>query len=157
MSECEYANKPSAYHDGEMPADERPLFEAHLQQCDACRNELGRLRKLSAMLGSLPQPELSAAAIERLHRSDSSLGWLGIRRFAEELTAIAAGILICCTIWMVSQSSVSAAPETISLWQAEAVSQGADNSSGSSEEVMASWVVQDLSARDVTDAKEQHD
>jgi anti-sigma factor RsiW len=43
-----------AYHDGELRGDRLAWVEAHLAGCAACRAELEQLRRLSALLRSVP-------------------------------------------------------------------------------------------------------
>ena len=52
MSECERAQRLSAYHDGEVSEAERVSLEAHLQGCPACAAERNRLRRLSDLLSA---------------------------------------------------------------------------------------------------------
>jgi anti-sigma factor RsiW len=59
----------SGYLDGELPAEQRRWWEEHLARCTACRDELGRLRALSASLRRrLPPREPSSAFRDDLRR-----------------------------------------------------------------------------------------
>ena len=59
----------SGYLDGELPATERRWWDEHLARCAACRDELGRLRTLSATLRrGLPLSEPSSAFRDDLRR-----------------------------------------------------------------------------------------
>ena len=68
---CERLGDPalSGYLDGELRAAERRWWEEHLAHCPACRDELDRLRALSASLRrELPPTEPSSAFREDLRR-----------------------------------------------------------------------------------------
>ncbi len=70
----------SPYLDGELPAAETSRLETHLPACAACREELSRLRGLSAALRALPERALPAGFRERLQRrrteAEGSGNWL---------------------------------------------------------------------------------
>src|SRR5512136_618477 len=46
-----------AYHDGELEESRRRQVETHLQSCESCRAELGRLQALAHLLQAGPLPE----------------------------------------------------------------------------------------------------
>jgi Putative zinc-finger len=48
----------SAFLDGEVSADERTQWDAHLKTCQSCSQELASLRQTVALLRALPQPAL---------------------------------------------------------------------------------------------------
>ncbi len=48
----------SALLDGEVSAEERTQWEAHLATCQRCQQELANLRRTVALLHALPQPAL---------------------------------------------------------------------------------------------------
>ncbi len=48
----------SALLDGEVSAEERTQWEAHLKTCQRCQQELAALRQTVALLRALPQPAL---------------------------------------------------------------------------------------------------
>ena len=52
--------KLGAYLDGELDAYSRIEVQAHLKNCQSCREELEELRGLSNMLRAAPQPEFTA-------------------------------------------------------------------------------------------------
>ena len=43
-----------AYHDGELGESQSRRVEAHLRRCQACRDELAILRRLSAVIATSP-------------------------------------------------------------------------------------------------------
>ncbi len=55
----EFAQKLSAYMDGELPSRERGALEAHLASCPACSEELRALRGADSALLALPAIEPS--------------------------------------------------------------------------------------------------
>ena len=60
----------SGYLDGELPAEQRRWWDEHLAACPECRDELGRLRALSASLRrELPPMEPSSAFREELRQA----------------------------------------------------------------------------------------
>lgn len=69
---CEETRKLlSAYIDGEL--DDARAVEEHLEGCSACAQECESLRKLSGLLKTLPEPELTAspseATVKQLRRA----------------------------------------------------------------------------------------
>jgi len=109
-----------------LPDDERRFFEAHLSQCDACREEVGELRATAARLAddayetppaSLRENLLSA--IDRT-RQDSPMGavnpvrsrdrrmvrWLAPAAAALAVVAVALGALLMSTQGRADQQQV---------------------------------------------------
>ena len=69
-----------AYLDGELQAERRSWVESHLAGCAGCRDELARMRELSALLRVAPIPEgglspdaFVAGVMERLPRAAEPL------------------------------------------------------------------------------------
>ncbi|HEX8454085.1 MAG TPA: hypothetical protein VF647_18505 [Longimicrobium sp.] len=48
---------PARYQAGDMVSDERAVYAEHLDECGACRDAVGRQRRLDALLLMLPQYE----------------------------------------------------------------------------------------------------
>ncbi len=96
--ECPQANKVSLYHDNEMPPALRAEFEAHLEDCRLCQAELRRLQEMSGALATIPRAQLPDVILGRLHKSVTAAGSRGVLRLAEALSAVAAAILIVCSI-----------------------------------------------------------
>ncbi|NIA22151.1 MAG: hypothetical protein GWP05_09365, partial [Anaerolineaceae bacterium] len=46
MSQCRYENFASAYLDGELSADERATFQAHLEQCSLCQAAIAQMKDI---------------------------------------------------------------------------------------------------------------
>jgi anti-sigma factor RsiW len=51
-----YAVDLSAYFDGELAGEERQAMEAHLADCEGCRDTLARFRKMRTALHELARP-----------------------------------------------------------------------------------------------------
>jgi anti-sigma factor RsiW len=149
MNACEQASRLSAYHDGEMPFDLRLQFERHLRQCPGCLAELERMRGVTLMLGGMPRPEMPPEVLQRLHQAVDFLPAAGVRRMAAALAAVAAIILVVCMIGLASQASAGGTAGVMPVWESAAVGQPLpEPASGGAEELLAGWMVQDLSWRD---------
>jgi hypothetical protein len=91
----------AAYHDGELPMDERVLIQSHLQECVACRLEEQAISDLGdalrTMAGSVPgraahDGRLTAAVLERIHVEEQfSLG-TRMRGLFEDMHFVWAGL-----------------------------------------------------------------
>ena len=100
MADCEYQVKVHAYHDGELTPADRATVEAHLRACPACARELERLRRMSELFASARLPQLSPAALERLHRSKILALEPALVHTSEFFAAAAAAILLVCAAWL---------------------------------------------------------
>jgi anti-sigma factor RsiW len=146
LSECQYADRLSAYHDDELSPPARAEVENHLAQCPACAAELARMEKLSqAFAGLRTPPQVSPRTMQRLHRRIDALPGLAIARLAEALTAVAASIVIACGAWLWS-SSAPAGAAAMPVWEAAVLQKPAEAAPPqASEDRLAGWIVQDLS------------
>ena len=146
MNECEQSSRLGAYHDGEMSAQSRAEFERHLRQCPRCSAELDRARKLTNLFSSMPALEMPRAALEQLHRTVDLLPAAGICRMAEALAGVAAAILVACMIGLARQTPAQGKIGAMPVWETAAVTrQPSELAFGGTEELLASWMVQDLS------------
>jgi anti-sigma factor RsiW len=146
MSQCQQSEKLGAYHDGELSAAARQELERHLALCPQCQAELADLRRLSASLAAMPVPRVPSEALARMHRQVDQLASRGIFRLGEVGAAIAAAVLIACTVALSRQNSVSAAPLPAPAWEVQAAyGPTVDLASGESETMLVGWTVQDLS------------
>ncbi len=59
----------SEYVDGEASAEFCAELERHLAECENCRIVVDTLRKTVLLYHDLPQPEMPAAARERLYKA----------------------------------------------------------------------------------------
>ncbi|MDD4888373.1 MAG: zf-HC2 domain-containing protein [Phycisphaerae bacterium] len=144
MNTCERSNRLNAYHDGELSPPEAVELERHVRGCPACAAELDGLRRLTHALASEAEPELPASALRRFHRAVDRVARNGIVRFAETFAALAATIMLVCVLNLAHGSPARQA--TMPVWEAAAVSESAGESgSPSAEDLVASWISQDLS------------
>lgn len=100
------------------------------------------------MFASLTPHPIPAGMLPRLHRAVDRLPATTVRRMAEVLDAVAAVILAVSMIGLARQTPSQAAPTAMPVWETQALaqqSQDRDLSSGGTEELLASWMVQDLS------------
>jgi len=94
---CDNAAKIHAYHDGELPSDERIAIESHLAVCDECRELLADLQKLTNIFATVELPEMPQRAVSRMYGSwhaAKAAQDRGVRRLAGWLTAAAAVVLL---------------------------------------------------------------
>ncbi|MBL7141037.1 MAG: zf-HC2 domain-containing protein [Planctomycetes bacterium] len=79
---CDAFNRmASAYLDGELTAEDRRRFEAHLETCDACRRELADLKRLTEDLDMIRFKEPGDEELARYwsgvyNRLERGLGWI---------------------------------------------------------------------------------
>ncbi len=157
MSECDRQLELGAYHDGQLPRERRPAFEAHLADCGACGAELRTLRALSQILSSRRRPVLPQDLRQRLYVAARDAAVPGVIRLVKVLTAAAAAVLIVATVrlmWMQpspapARAAVVTAPDA---WEQAALVADASVESQNSLAVadrndlrMASWIATDLS------------
>ena len=150
MANCEQQVRLTAYYDGEFSPSERTGVEEHVRHCPACQAELASMRRLSGLLSpaGAVRPgadELSPAALDRLHRSVDDLPIATLTRLAWPLAAAAAVILAFCSITLLGQNDDTRVA-AVDLWETQALAQPADLSSGGTEELLAKWMVHDLSS-----------
>jgi len=89
---CEYSRDLHAWHDGELSDSAQRRIEAHVAECEQCRQELRELQSLSRVLAAMQRPTMPQDAKQRL--GDSLLiGQRSLLRMAELLSAAAALIL----------------------------------------------------------------
>lgn len=82
-----------AYHDRELPPEERAAVEAHVESCDPCSSFLSDLRDISRRIAAAPLPEV-VLPFERLYDTWHVARDRGVLRIARWLTAAAAAILV---------------------------------------------------------------
>jgi anti-sigma factor RsiW len=147
MNECEHAQRLGAYHDGELVGAARAEIERHLRQCPACAAELQRLGRLSGLFSKAAAPPMPPAALRRLHKGIDAIPMADLKRVAEICGAIAASILLVCTIWLVKTRT---AVDAIPVWETVAVVRQESPTAGP-EEQLGQWIVQDLSGNNSHD------
>ena len=151
MASCERNRKISAYHDGELPAEECRELEEHIRQCSSCAQELGRLRSLSGFFAAAEMPRVPSDALDRLHGAVGTVKDVTVLRLAERLMAAAAVLLVVCAVWFWRTGT---AKETgigwLQDWEIAAVSVQAP-AEASSDEMLTRWIVSDLSRENGSD------
>lgn len=69
MKTCvEFKENISLYIDGELAADERRLFEEHLESCPECRDEYDEILRIAGLCRDMQDVELPDNFREELHR-----------------------------------------------------------------------------------------
>lgn len=147
MADCELARRLSAYHDGELPADEARALEAHLLDCADCRRELEQLRHVSDLFAAVELPTISAEVLDRVRERASAARDRGIIRFMKTCTAIAASVLMFCCVWLALGSDASAREPGFNspIERATLMTPSEIGTSAGSDNALMQWIVQDLS------------
>jgi anti-sigma factor RsiW len=99
----------SAYHDGELPSDQRSALSAHLAWCQDCLKRIGQLTQMSSMFASSSPSGISQIALRRLHAKLDEVIERGLVRWAWEVSGIAAAILIVGSILLARMADPSTA------------------------------------------------
>jgi hypothetical protein len=108
MNHSDIQARMADYLDGELSLDFRALFDAHLDQCDACSGELSDMRDTIRLLRTLPNPEppadLVSDVMRRIVEGEGQSGWFGsaldwlshylVPRIAIPVTAVAAALTL---------------------------------------------------------------
>ncbi len=99
MKTCGFENQINQYLDGELSGAKLRAFEAHLQECPSCREEVEQFRGLLDGLHSLEDREVPPALRERLHAALSEEIAKGDGRVKRKLnpwalTAAAAALVV---------------------------------------------------------------
>jgi len=152
MPSCEHNRKIGAYHDGELPAEERRGLEEHIRGCPSCAREFEQLRSLSRLLAGAELPEMSPDAMDRLHEGVGAAGEVFVFRTAERLTAVAAALLAVCGIWLSQTVGGRDAAAGVEAWEIAAVSPQTEAlTEASADEMLARWMVSDLARENGSD------
>ena len=144
MSTCRQTRRLSAYHDGEVSAEEHAALEAHLAECPACAAELERLRRLSALLAQTMRPVASPRPTAPGPRARAA----DLGRVARTFLAVAASVLLVCAAWLWGARASDPSAEPIPVWEAAAC-QG--TLAAGSQEQLAQWIVLDLERKSAHD------
>jgi len=91
-----------AYIGGWLTHDERTEFEAHLKQCTACRDELGRQQQIDRLLGEASQhlQPPPADLVERVRQALEAARWR--RRVVRVAAGLAAAAAILLAVLVIS-------------------------------------------------------
>src|SRR5437764_994392 len=118
MNTCTYSTMLGAYHDGELPAEDRAKLEAHLAQCPACAAELEQFVRLSDAFSGFEPPRIAPEALRRIANEPPVWVQRGYLHFVESLTAIAAAVLLAASGWMIYQQRIAVPVATVSTTSA---------------------------------------
>lgn len=113
---CEQTVQIHRYHDGDLSPSERAQVQSHLRSCAECQELLADLENLSHLFATVPLPEVTTRAVNRMQGSfwaaakqaqDQS-----VRRFAGWLTAVAAAVLLFVPLAQQAERP----PEEAGIW-----------------------------------------
>jgi anti-sigma factor RsiW len=123
---CQWGQKLSAYHDGELDPSARREVEAHLAQCADCQLQLAELRKMSGWLADTASglPRLSQISLHRLHQQTQEAMEAGLIRIARVISAMAACVLLGSTLWLMRTPAAPVAMDSPAVSQASVASVG---------------------------------
>jgi anti-sigma factor RsiW len=145
MADCVFANQLNAYHDGELDEAVREQVQAHLATCPSCRAELSQLVSLSKLLEESLAVEITPLTRQALHVRVERQVSLGLQHWAEASAAVAATILLVCSLW-ISHLPSRPGQAALPVWDSQAMVVP-DNSPDGSEE-MVKWLAQDLAVEE---------
>lgn len=116
---CEQTRRALAasFDEGQVPYEE---LSPHLQTCAQCRAYAAELAALSDALRDLPQPELPAGLVARIHAKTHAQR-SARRRKAALLSALAASVLVVLGGLLPATASYARALDTVNEWGAAAV------------------------------------
>lgn len=129
METCSYSLQLSAYHDGELPSQQRDALERHVADCAACAAELEQYRRLSALLAAAPLPRLGDESRQELYALAPQVEEAGYLRIAKWTTAMAASVMLAASVWVMShQPGTQAFSNVPSAWEQDAINPPTDAS-----------------------------
>jgi anti-sigma factor RsiW len=147
--------KLSAFHDGELPADQAVAVEAHVAHCPTCASELAQLRAMSRRLATLGQGPLPAAVFTRLRNPTSYRTQRLIYRSAWALSAssVAAMLLCALVLWRAGAAPAPATPQptgmgAASLIVAVAGESGSPAAEPTETQLAAAWMLEGLARKE---------
>jgi anti-sigma factor RsiW len=149
MKNCnDILTRLSAYHDGELPADQLQEITAHLAVCPACQQTLSDLQHTSAQLRQW-SATLSPLQQERIVQAYQQRRWQRTLRTALGLSATAAVIAIIASLgWLnvlIPSSSKDVATVAPSTWEMVAVARDdATTQTSNPDQDVAVWMVASL-------------
>lgn len=96
----------SAYYDHELPDDQRAVVEKHIATCQACQDQLRRLRALSTMAEHLPdfipKKTLFGSVVSRLNSQSNPLRRPTLRRRWILITTVSSLVVVLLTILLLT-------------------------------------------------------
>jgi anti-sigma factor RsiW len=121
--DCEYRQRLSAYHDGELPGAAMREMDLHVETCVACAAELEEIREVSRSFSEMAAEDLSSAAMARAHAvAEGAAAELGspVLRVAGLLTALAASVLLVGSAWLREPPAGDGQPSKVAVAPAPA-------------------------------------
>ena len=154
-SNCSFSNRISAYHDGELDAEEDADMERHLRQCPQCATELAEISSLSALFTENEPPRLSQIARHRLHKNADGLmaqrAEADVIRVVRVLRAVAACVVVVGSIWLLQSPPTNSSQELpqaqVPPWLEVAVTATAQTTQLDTTTPAAAWYLADFSSR----------
>ena len=129
MDTCSYGCQLSAYHDGELPSEQRERVERHLAGCAACAADLEQYRRLSTLLAAAPRPHLTSEKKQDLYALSPQVEEAGYLRIAKWTTAMAASVMLAASVWVMShQQQTQPFSNVPSAWEQDAINPPTDAS-----------------------------
>lgn len=143
---CDRPRQLHAYHDDELLPSERDEMQEHLAGCAACRAELTALRAASRLVSSVGEAAAPEWLMRRLRRTADAAAEKGIRRLASAVLAVAAAVLVACSVQIWRLSSARQTDRPVARWEQSARGPAETTASDeTAEDQLAAWMVQDLS------------
>lgn len=99
-SACEYMPRVSAFHDGELTHEDTLLLSDHFDRCEACRESLAFLQRVSRRFAAADPRALLRATprhAQPIRKRQRSLRPPADVRWARRLTAIAAALFVAAS------------------------------------------------------------
>jgi len=145
VNNCNHIKDVGPYHDGELSPEARRRVEAHLERCEICAAELEQLRGISRLIGNAVVPTLSGAARRRLYAPANRMPQRSMLKFARQLTAAAAAVLIICSgVAGIGFGTREASAEMPSSWELAAIKPDLESAESETQQFV-NWIVVDLS------------
>ncbi len=148
---CEFSDQLEAYHDGELSAAAASTLKAHLATCPACIKQLSELTQISNLFAAAPVPYLSQISRHRLHHKIADEMDRSLVRFAWGLAAVAAGIMIIGSAWLMQVKEVIPTPTVTAQvappWSGVPTSFESETVSHEAATPVAQWYLADASGR----------
>lgn len=106
MNVCERQTL-GAYHDGELPEDQRRSVEEHVRACPVCADMLRSLDDTSAIFAQHAFDELTADELARVHEALDQAESQPLLKLVRVLTVVAASILLISCAWLMELPSTA--------------------------------------------------
>lgn len=164
MNTCSHTAQIAEYLDNELSAQQSAQIKAHLPDCKDCQEELQQLQNLSEIFKTASLPTLRPLALEQIHQHLDEHIDIQLRLQAEKgplklaswLTAVAAVVLVACSIQLILvQSNVGNTNNTSEFapslaWETTTAMLNQRNPADpavSDEHSLAAWIISDLSTQ----------